>query len=203
MAPLRHLYSAKRGHPDELFQEMLRLGGALCTFAIGSHPRDLPRYDHNNMTGCFAKLDRHIREHLNIIIPTEYLRIDLFKRPESPYFYEGEVKDERALNKSRWIFGIKCQEIGEAPVIANTPTKVKLSAKELMVQLVQQALPGLTLTHIQTAPKEIPAKVDYSYFSVTQAGPCWAPLVKSRKLMLYVPGDIPSPEMELLVILDS
>ena len=42
--------------------EMLRLGGALCTFALDSHPRDLPLYDHNNLSECFERLDRHIRE---------------------------------------------------------------------------------------------------------------------------------------------
>src|SRR5271166_1255453 len=41
LAPLRHQYVTKRGHPEELFTEMLRLGGALCTFALDSHPRAL------------------------------------------------------------------------------------------------------------------------------------------------------------------
>ncbi len=200
MAPLRHMYLTKRGHPDELYQEMLRLGGALCTFALDSHPRALPLYDHNQLTECFSDLDYHIRRHLEIIIPTQYIEITLNKRAE--YFYEADVTDQRALNKTRWIFGVK-SEIGEAPVIANTPRLVKLCSKEFVPRLVQQALPGLTLTHLPVAPSQIPAKVDYSYFSVTQAGPCWEHLVKTRKLGLYVPGDLPKPELELLVILES
>jgi len=31
LGPLRHLFYTKRGHPEELFVELLRLGGALCT----------------------------------------------------------------------------------------------------------------------------------------------------------------------------
>jgi type VI secretion system protein ImpJ len=200
MAPLRHLYLTKRGHPDELYQEMLRLGGALCTFALESHPRSMPLYDHNRLTDCFSDLDYHIRRHLEIIIPTQYIEIPLTKRAE--YFYEAEITDQRALNKTRWLFGVK-SEIGEAPVIANTPRLVKLCSKEFVPRLVQQALPGLTLTHLQTPPSQIPAKVDYSYFSVTQAGPCWEHMVKTRKLGLYVPGELPNPELELLVILES
>ena len=46
LAPLRHQFIAKRGHPEELFVELSRLAGALCTFALDSHPRDLPLYDH-------------------------------------------------------------------------------------------------------------------------------------------------------------
>ena len=52
-ALLRHQLVAKRGHPEELFVEMSRLAGALCTFALDSHPRDLPLYDHENLSECF------------------------------------------------------------------------------------------------------------------------------------------------------
>ncbi len=38
LTPLRHQLIAKRGHPEELFVEMSRLAGALCTFALDSHP---------------------------------------------------------------------------------------------------------------------------------------------------------------------
>ncbi len=53
LTPLRHQLIAKRGHPEELFVEMSRLAGALCTFALDSHPRDLPLYDHDNPSDCF------------------------------------------------------------------------------------------------------------------------------------------------------
>ena len=43
LGPLRHLFITKRGHPEELFLELLRLGGALCTFCPGfSSPQSSP-----------------------------------------------------------------------------------------------------------------------------------------------------------------
>ena len=77
LAPLRHLVTSKRGHPEELFLEMSRLAGALCTFALDSHPRDLPLYDHQNLSECFGQLDAHIRAHLETIVPTNCLSIPL------------------------------------------------------------------------------------------------------------------------------
>ena len=47
IAVLRHLWTSKRGHPEELFLELSRLAGALCTFSLDSHPRTLPLYDHD------------------------------------------------------------------------------------------------------------------------------------------------------------
>ena len=200
LAPLRHMYFTKHGHPEEVFTELLRLGGALCTFAIDSHPRTLPLYDHLSLSERFAELDYHIRSHLEIIIPSQYIEINLVKRAE--YFFEAELTDQRVLNRSRWLFGVR-SKIGEAETIANTTRLVKMCSKEFVPRLVQQALPGMAMTHLPVAPSAIPAKVDYQYFSVTQAGPCWEHLVKTRKLGLYVPGEIPDPDLELLVIVDS
>jgi type VI secretion system protein ImpJ len=200
MAPLRHIYNTRHGHPDILYQEMLRLGGALCTFALDSHPRSMPLYDHSKLSQCFADLDYHIRSHLEIIIPTQFVPINLVKRAD--YFYEAECTDQRVFNRSRWIFGVR-SSIGEAEVILNAPKLVKICSKEFVPRLVQQALPGMALTHLSVPPSQIPAKVDYQYFSMAQAGPCWDHLTKTRKLGLYIPGEIPNPEMELLVILEQ
>ena len=200
MAPLRHIYGTRHGHPDFLYQEMLRLGGALCTFSLDSHPRSMPTYDHAKLTECFTALDYHIRSHLEIIIPTQYVPITLVKRAE--YFYEAECTDQRVFNRSRWIFGVR-SKIGEADVISNTPKLVKICSKEFVPRLVQQALPGMSLTHMSVPPSQIPAKVDFQYFSITQAGPCWDHLTKTRKLGLYIPGELPNPDVELMVILEQ
>lgn len=200
LAPMRHLYLSKRGHPEELFAEMLRLGGALCTFALESHPRDLPLYNHNDLDRCFSELDYHIRRHLEAIVPTQFIEIPLVKRAD--YFYEAEVKDQRCLDRSRWIFGIRSQ-IGEADVIMRTPSLVKLCSKAFVPQLVKRALPGMVLTHLPVPPSTIPAKVDFQYFSVSKAGPCWDHIVQMREVGLYVPGDLPDPSVELFVVLEQ
>src|SRR5579872_2616778 len=127
MAPLRHQYMSKHGHPEELFTEMLRLGGALCTFALDSHPKDLPLYDHDQLDVCFGILDEHIRRHLETIVPTQYIAIPLKKVAD--YFYTGEVTDQRCLGRSRWIFGIHTNQ-GEADIITTAPRVVKICSQE-------------------------------------------------------------------------
>ena len=200
LAPLRHQYLSKRGHPEELFTEMLRLGGALCTFAMDSHPRDLPLYDHRNLDVCFGALDQHVRTHLETIIPTQYLEIPLVKRAD--FFYEAAIGDQRVLDRSRWIFGVR-SAVSEPELIAKTPQLVKLCSKDFVPQLVKRALPGMALTHLPAPPSAIPVKADYQYFSVSRGGPCWDHIVQTRQVGLYVPGDLPDPAVELLVILEA
>jgi type VI secretion system protein ImpJ len=198
--PLRHHYLTRRGHPEEVYREMLRLGGALCTFAFESHPRDLPRYEHGNLEKSFGGLDRHIRTHLETIVPTQYVQIPLVKRAD--YFYEAQVTDQRVLDHCRWIFAIRCP-ISEPEVITKTPQLVKLCSKQFLPELVKRALPGMAMTHLPVPPSAIPARVDRQYFSVSRHGPCWDHIVQSRQIGLYVPGDLPGPTIELMVILEA
>ena len=200
LAPLRHQYMTKRGHPEELFTEMLRLGGALCTFALDSHPRSLPLYKHDQLDECFGLLDEHIRRHLETIVPTQYVAVPLTK--VANYFYTGELRDQRCLGPSRWIFGIR-SSAGEVEIISRTPKAVKMCSEAFVPRLVKSALPGMSLTHLPVAPSQIPAKVDFQYFSVSKAGPCWDHIGQTRRIGVYVPGELPDPELELLVILES
>ena len=198
--PLRHEFLAKRGHPEELFVEMSRLAGALCTFALESHPRDLPLYDHLNLTDCFDRLERHIRLHLETIVPTNCVTIPL-KRVEN-YFYEGEITDQRCIGRSRWVFAIHSQ-MGEAELMGRTPQLIKVCSPPFVRELVRRALPGLGLTHLPVPPPAISARVETQYFGISRSGPCWDHMAQTKKVGVYIPGEFPNPEVEILVVLDN
>ena len=200
LAPLRHLCFSKRGHPEELFVELSRLAGALCTFALDSHPRTLPLYNHDNLEACFDALDEHIRRHLETLMPTNCLPIPL--TPLGNYFWSGEVTDQRCLGPSRWIFAVRAP-IGEAELIERVPRLAKVCSREFIVKLVQRAMPGLTLTQLAIPPAAVSPRLETQYFVVNRAGPCWESIVKTRQVGVYVPGELPNPEIELLVVLES
>lgn len=200
LAPLRHQLNSKRGHPEELYLELSRLAGALCTFALDSHPRELPAYDHAALTDCFEALDRHIRAHLEIIVPTNCIEIPL--NAAGDYFYEGDVTDQRCLNRSRWVLAVR-SPIGEAELMAKAPQLVKLCTPPFVRELVKRALPGMALTHLPVPPPAIAARVETLYFGIGRVGPCWDHIVQTRRVGVYVPGEIPNPEVEIFVVLDS
>lgn len=199
LAPLRHQFIAKRGHPEELFVELSRLAGALCTFALDSHPRDLPLYDHDNLSDCFEKLDRHIRAHLEIIVPTNCISIPL-KRTEN-YYYEGDVTDQRCLGRSRWLLAIRAR-MGDAELMAKAPPLIKVCSPAFVRELVKRALPGLVLTHLPVPPPAVSARLETQYFGLSKGGPCWDHINLTRKVGAYVPGEFPDPEIEILVVLE-
>jgi type VI secretion system protein ImpJ len=200
LTPLRHLLLSKHGHPEELFREMSRLAGALCTFGLNTHPRSLPAYDHRDPGPGFDGLDDHIRRHLEIVVPSQAIVIPL--KPVDRYFHEGEVKDQRCFGPSRWILGIH-SAVGEAELIAKVPQLVKVCSAKFVPELVKRALAGLTLTHLEVPPYAVAAKVESQYFAISRSGPCWEHIMQTRGVGVYVPGELPAPEMELVVLLES
>jgi type VI secretion system protein ImpJ len=200
LGPLRHLFFSKRGHPEELFLELLRLGGALCTFALDSQPRNLPLYDHMALDACFAAIEKHIREHLDLLAPSNCISIPL--RPVANYFWDGAIADQRCLDRARWMISIH-SAMGDAELINRTLQLVKVCSSQFVPQLVKRALPGMQLTHVPVPPSAVARRVESQYFSIGRAGPCWDHIVQTRRVGVYIPGDIPDPEIELLVILES
>jgi type VI secretion system protein ImpJ len=200
LTPLRHILLAKHRHPEDLFKEMSRLAGALCTFSLDSNPRSLPAYDHSDPGPGFSALEDHILRHLEIIVPSQAIVIPL--KMTARYFYEGDVRDERCLGPSRWMLGIRAP-VGEADLIAKTLQLVKVCSSQFVPELVKRALPGLKLDHRQVPPAAVSAKVDSQYFVITRNGPCWEHIMRTRNVGVYVPGELPSPDLELIVLLES
>jgi len=199
-ATLRHLYLSKQGHPEELYVEMLRLGGALCTFSLHSSPAGLPVYDHLDLQACFEGLDLHIREHLELVVPTNCVSIKL--QQTDRYFWEADLADTRIFAAARWFLSL-ASNMGEGELITGAPALVKICSAKFVPELVKRALPGLRLTHVQTPPSALSPRITNQYFSLARSGPCWDHLADTRRLGIYVPGEIPNPELELLVLLES
>jgi type VI secretion system protein ImpJ len=198
--PLQHLSTTRHAHPEDLFIELSRLAGALCTFAVDSDPRQLPSYDHRNPGPAFRALDAHIRRHLEIVVPSNTVTLDF--HPIEPYIQAADVLDERCLRRARWVFGVR-SGLGESELLNLVPRLVKVCSSRFVPELVKRALPGMTLTHLPVPPTALRAEVDMQYFAVETTGPCWEHILQTRKVGVYIPGEISKPEFDLTVIVEQ
>lgn len=195
---LQHLSEARQGHPERLFEAMLRLGGSLTTFSTQIHPRDLPKYDHEDLSRCFTELDDKIRLLLDTVVPTNFISLPL--KQTQAQIYATPLADDKYLHRTKLYLAVN-SEINEAELIARVPYLVKICSANHIEHLVRQALPGVPLTHVQRPPSAIPVRLNYQYFSLNQTGPAWEAVTRARNLAAYVPGDIPAPQLELVILL--
>jgi type VI secretion system protein ImpJ len=200
LPPLRHLCGTKHAHPEQVFGELARVAGALCTFSLESNPAELPQYNHRDPGPVFRQLDRHIRRHLEIVIPSNTLTLDFHSA--APYIQEAAITDERCLRRARWILGVR-SSLGESDLMRLAPQLIKICSSRFVVELVKRALPGMSLTHLAVPPSALHAEPDMQYFALDLAGPCWEHILQTKTVGIYVPGEITDAEFTLTVILGA
>jgi len=194
----RHLFETRKGHPEALYSAMLALGGALSTFSVKIHPRDLPPYDHDDLGACFTDLDEKLRFLLETVVPANYVSLPL--KLVQPSIYAASIDNDKYLQQTRMYLAVS-SDASQADLIAKAPQLIKVCSADAIEHLVQRALPGVALTHVPTPPSAIPIKLNYQYFGLSQSGGSWETVVRARNLAAYVPGDFPNPQLELIIVL--
>lgn len=200
LPPLRHIAQVKRIHPEQLFVELSRLAGALCTFALDAHPRSLPLYDHDHPQDSFDALERHIRANLEVVAPAARTVVPL--RMTTPFLHTGAIADQRAFARAKWILGIRSSLTG-VELAARVPQLAKVCSAKFTLELVRRAFPGMRLEHLSFPPASIAPRADTQYFTIERAGPCWDTLNSTHEIGVYLPDAIPHPEVELVIVAEG
>ncbi len=194
----RHLFETRRGEPERLYSAMVSLAGALTTFSTTIHPRDLPVYDHDELGACFTDLDEKLRMLLETVVPSNFVSLPL--KLVQPSIYATSIDNDKYLVNTKMYLAVYA-EATQAEIVGRTPQLVKVCSATHIEHLVRQALPGVTLTYVAVPPSAIPVKMNFHYFSLNQSGGAWESVVRGRNLAAYVPGDLPNPQLELIILL--
>ncbi|MBT9330197.1 type VI secretion system baseplate subunit TssK [Paracidobacterium acidisoli] len=197
---LRHFLEADHVHPENLFVQMLSLAGALTTFSRKIEPRDLSKYEHDRLGPCFIALDALISELLETVVPGNFVALPL--KPLRDSIYAAAIDQDKYFENSRFYLAVS-SDMRDADLISRAPSLIKTCSATHIEQLIRQALPGLKLTHVPVPPRAIPVKMRYQYFSVERSGGVWEAVQRARNFAAYVPGEIPNPEMELIILFAS
>ena len=194
----RHLYETRRGHPALLYEAMLALAGALTTFSMHIHPRDLPSYEHDDPTACFARLDEQLRELLETVVPASTVSIPM--RVVQPSVYAAALDQDKYVTAPQLFLALSAAGRA-ADVVRRAPHLMKVSSAGQLDHLIRQALAGITLTYVPTPPSSVPVKLNYHYFQLQKAGPEWDEVARARNIAAYVPADLGEAQLELIVVL--
>lgn len=195
---LRHLLETRRGHPEHLFSALLTLAGALSTFSPTHSPLTLPAYDHDDPGPPFAALDARLRELLATSLPVNCVSLPL--REVSQLKYAAALDDDRLLAAPALYLAVAAG-VPRAELLRRVPQVVKMCSSDHLEHLISHALPGITLTHTPSPPSAVPVRLDYEYFALSRTGIAWDAVTRARNIAVYVPADLPSPRLELVVVL--
>lgn len=193
----QHLYTGKTAHPATAYSAMIDLAGALMTFATFAQSSDIPEYQHANPSECFGQLSTLLRRLLESAVPTNYVSLPL--RQTEASLYATALDEDRYLTAPHVYLAISA---GAKPdeLIRRVPQLLKVSSADRIESLIRRALPGVQLRYTPDPPSAIPLKLNYRYFALERSGEDWDAIRLSRHLAVYVPAELPDPEMELVLL---
>ena len=194
----RHLFETRGGHPESLYSAMLELAGALTTFSTTIHPRDLPTYEHDDLGKCFTELDEKLRILLETVVPSNFVSLPL--KLVQPSIYATSLDQDRYMMNTKMYLAVSA-ETSKAEIVGRAPYLVKVCSASHIEHIVRHALPGMPITYVDAPPSAIPIKLNFQYFSLSQSGLCWEAVQRARNLAAYVPGELPNPQLELIILL--
>ena len=194
---LNHLLTFPQAHPEEAYRVLARLAGELLTFSSALTLADLPAYRHEDLTGTFHGLDILLRELLETVISNRYVLIPLLDN--RPSFHVGRLESDRFLEGCDFYLSVA----GDLPadeIIKAVPLKFKVGSPDDVDKLLNSAMPGVNLHHVNRTPVAVPVRIGNHYFALDPIGPIFERMLKARCICLHVPPSLPSLKLELIAV---
>ena len=194
---MAHFFRSPLVHPERLYLEMASLVGKLMTFSTDYHPKDIVKYDHDDLYFTFFNLSSQLRELLETVIPSRCVPIPLERVRDT--LYVGRIEDDRLLKEAEFFLAVR-SPMPEGKLIENVPRIVKIASRDAIEQVIGAALPGVVLTHSNPPPAPIPTRIGFKYFQLDAIGPYWNGVRGSKVVAVYVPDDIPDEQLEMYAV---
>lgn len=193
-----HLCQDHLCHPEKLFLTLLQLMGELSTFTNDQRrPQCQPKYQHDNLWKSFADVFQTIKQALSMVLEQNATRIDLIERQFG--IWVGELHDKDLLDDASFILAAVA-DVPSEDMRSVFPSHVKLAPVEQIRNLVSRALPGISISGVPVAPRQIPYHANYAYFSVDKKHVLWQALKQSAGLGVHIAGEYPGLKLELWAI---
>jgi type VI secretion system protein ImpJ len=194
-ALLAHFADGGTPHPETLYCALLQMAGQLATFTNPSRrAASYPAYRHADLQRSFAPVVADIRRSLSAVLEQTAIRIPLQERRHGVRV--GAIADRSLLASASFVLVVKADMPAETLRRA-FPGSVKIGAVEHIRELVNVALPGIAVTPLPVAPRQMPFVAGALYFELDRNSPHWAQMKSSGGFALHVSGDFPDLDLDL------
>ena len=195
---LEHYRNLPHLSPLAIYQLLLQLAGELRTFtsADRSYAKP-PLYDHLNLSTSFQHLMLDLRAAFNYVFDEPAILINFTSYKYNLYL--ASFHERINFDYQRLVLAVKADMPMEQ--LRNLfPTQVKLGPTELIKDLVNLQIPGIPLSLLPVAPRQIPYHSGFAYFELDNHAEMWLKLKSSPALALHLSGNFPNVELKLWAI---
>ncbi|MCA0872584.1 type VI secretion system baseplate subunit TssK [Seohaeicola saemankumensis] len=195
---IRHMTQIENLHPEDLYRTCVALAGELSVFmSTDKQPPEFPPYTHDNLSAAYTPVIRTLRQYLSSVLEQTAIPIALEARKYG--ISVGVIADRKLLGNAGFVLAVDA-DIPAEDVRRHFAGQAKIGPVEEIRQLVNSALPGITLRPLPVAPRQIPYHAGVVYFEMDADSPYWAKMTTSGGIAVHVSGQYPGLKMELWAI---
>ncbi len=186
---LHHITETQQVHPWSVYGTLRQLVGELSTFSekvnvlgeIVVEQSSLPAYDHGKLWECFSDIRDLVKRLIRELPGTDIVGIPM---AYDGAFYSAELSQEIIAGNTSFYLVLKSKE--DSNSIAQAVAKlVKVSSRESLPNLINQALSGITLDHLPVPPHQLPKGEHYIYFVIDHHSEQWAEVESCCNIALF------------------
>ncbi|WKE65747.1 type VI secretion system baseplate subunit TssK [Gallaecimonas kandeliae] len=195
---LEHLKESKGVHPERGYELLITLAGEMATFTRAEkRPPQLPGYRHDNLTATFGDLAAVLSQSLSTVLEQTAVALKL---EEAQFGIKvAPLADKSLLEAAQLVLAVKA-DLTTEEIRRRLPAQIKLGAVEHIRDLVNNHLPGIAVSALPVAPRQIPYHAGYHYFLLDSHSDRWQQLRQSGGLAVHVSGHYPGLALELWAI---
>ena len=112
--------------------------------------------------------------------------------------YGADIPDPRLITSGYFVLSATAQVQREA-LRGTLPTQIKIGPPDKIRDLVMTAVPGIRIEPVD-APRQIPFHANFCYFQLDSQSEFWGSVKTSRRLAIYVAGELPGLELQFWAI---
>jgi type VI secretion system protein ImpJ len=193
-----HFVALGQHAPELVYRECISLIGELSVHNVDvRRPPKLPLYDHGDLRATFDGLMQEIRKLLSVVVEQKAVNFPLEKREYG--VWTGQISDRLVFQECRFVL-IAQADMALEHVRTQLPNRIKIGPIEKIRELVNLQLPGIVVTPMPVAPREIPFVKNAVYFELERSNKLWPSFATSAAFALHVSGDNPGLGLELWAI---
>lgn len=182
-----HLETIAVSHPERFYATCLSLAGDLAIFTNSHRPESYPIYCHDRLIECFLPLMNILRRLIAISPERNVISIDLQDRTHG--YWLAIVNNKELYRSAKFILAASAQ-VPTENLRAKLPDQIKVAAAEELRKIVDSAVPGIRISPLAVAPRQIPFHAGFCYFELDQHNEFWDRLYHSAGLGINIAGNI-------------
>jgi type VI secretion system protein ImpJ len=194
-----HIAASGRHAPEQVYRDFIGLIGAFAAFgADNRRPPELPAYDHLDLRLTFQRLVSILEGLLSFVVEQNAVNIPLSKRDYGVWL--GETSNKMVYSEGRSFILIAHANVSLEVLRTQMPIQIKVGPVEKIRELVNLQLPGVAITPLSVAPRQIPYVQNAVYFELDVENELWPQMQSSAAFALHLSGDYPGLGLELWAV---